>query len=282
MPTVTSYRNGLTAGVGGGNPSPVKRGEIKGWSSGAVRRHTAWLYSVDAPTLSAGYVGHAVTLTVRDCPPTAEAWGRARDTWLQRMRAAGAVRVHWVTEWQRRGVPHLHTAIYWPEGHPLAEVGGWRAAVDWLEVLEAYGPSLSAQRAERIDGDLGWIQYLSKHAARGVKHYQRQGSPPGWEKTGRLWGKTGEWPTNDPERYVVDWPAYWRYRRLVRAWRVADARAERDVDTRRRRVPLARRMLSCPQPRLSRVRGVSEWVPEDVSNAFLVLLHEEGHELTQK
>jgi hypothetical protein len=70
MPTLTSYRNGLTAGVGGGNPSPVKRGQIKGWSAGAVRRHTAWLYSVDAPTLSAGFVGHAVTLTVRDCPPT--------------------------------------------------------------------------------------------------------------------------------------------------------------------------------------------------------------------
>nr|CRY96021.1 hypothetical protein [uncultured prokaryote] len=282
MPTVTSYRNGLTAGVGGGNPSPSKRGAITGWSPGAVRRHTAWLKSVNAPALSAGHVGHAVTLTVRDCPPDAEAWFRAREAWIVRMKRAGAVRIHWVTEWQRRGVPHLHTAIYWPEDHPLASVGGWRAAADWIEVTEPFRAQLSAQRAERIDGALGWLQYLSKHAARGVKHYQRQGSPPGWEKTGRLWGKSGPWPIDDPERYVLDWPAYWRYRRLVRAWRCADARAEKNVDTRRRRVPLARRMLSCSQPRLSRVRGVSEWVPEDVHNAFLVLLHEEGHEVIQK
>lgn len=260
----------------------MKRGAIKGWTPGAVRRHTAWLKSINAPALAQGHVGWAVTLTMASCPDNHEAFFRLREAWLARMRKAGAVRVHWVVEWQRRGVPHLHTAVYWPEDHPQAQQGGWIAAGLWLVVAEPYGARRPAQWVELIDGPLGWLQYLSKHAARGVKHYQRQGSPAGWEKTGRLWGRTGEWPTDDPESYVVDWPAYWRYRRLVRAWRVADARAEKNLEVRRRRLPLARRMLSCPQPRLSRVRGVSEWVPEDVSNAFLVLLHEEGHELVQK
>jgi hypothetical protein len=105
-----------------------------------------------------------------------------------------------------------------------------------------------------------------------VKHYQRQGRPEGWESTGRLWGKSGDWPADEPMRYDLDMPAYHRYRRLVRSWRVADARKSGDA----RRIALARRMLSCDDPRLSAVRGVSDWVPESTSAAFVALLASEG------
>lgn len=279
MPTLSSYRNGSTMGVSGGNPNPPKRGRVTGWSAGAVRRHTAWLYSIDAPALD-GH-GHALTLTMRDTPPTGEDWQRLRKAWEDSVRRQpGFRRLHWVVEWQRRGTPHLHCALYFDEpGHlpPSLALGAW------LSRAGVYGARLQAQHLDEIDGPLGWLQYLSKHASRGVKHYQRQGRPDGWESTGRLWGKSGDWPADVPMRYDLDMPAYHRYRRLVRSWRVAAVRLEldraTDPKTRAkclRRLSLARRMLSSADPRLSAVRGVSDWVPESTSAAFVALLASEG------
>src|SRR5690606_18362373 len=112
--------------------------------------------------------------------------------------------------------------------------------------------------------------------ARGVSHYQRQGKPEGWERTGRLWGYVGQWPTVPPAEVIVTRQEFYRFRRLVRAWRVADARAELKsaADPRRRRAALrrlvsARRMLRHADPDLSRVRGVSEWIPEHLGLALL-------------
>ena len=69
----------------------------------------------------------------------------------------------------------------------------------WRDVAGEYGVSLSAQFVTPITGPLGWLQYLSKHAARGVRHYQRSGRPAGWHNTGRLWrhSRSG-WPVVDP------------------------------------------------------------------------------------
>lgn len=92
---------------------------------------------------------------------------------------AGMVRLHWVTEWQRRGVPHLHCAIWFPDAYDT--ITPTRA---WVEVASAYGAGLRGQHARIIDGPVGWFQYLAKHAARGVKHYQRTADsiPEGWQK----------------------------------------------------------------------------------------------------
>jgi hypothetical protein len=87
---------------------------VAGWSAGAVRRHTAWLRSVDTNVLDG--MGVAVTLAVRDCPPASVDWTRLVKTLLQRLRRAGLLRWHWVVEWQRRGVSHLHLAVYAQEG----------------------------------------------------------------------------------------------------------------------------------------------------------------------
>lgn len=274
MPSVTSYRNGVTVGVGGGNPNPPKRGRITGWSSGAVRRHTSWLYSIDAPALDA--LGYAYTLTMRETPATGEDWQSLRVAFEKRVRRLpGFVRLHWVVEWQKRGTPHLHCAIYFAA--PVA-LDPARVVFAWLAVADRYGASLAGQHWDDISGPLGWLQYLSKHAARGVKHYQRQGRPAGWDSTGRLWGRAGAWPAETPMRFDLDMPAYHRYRRLVRSWRIADARAAGDP----RRIALARRMLACPSPRLSAVRGVSDWVPESTSAAFVALLASEGRSVDQR
>ena len=127
-------------------------------------------------------------------------------------------------------------------------------------------------------GSLGWLEYLSKHASRGVAHYQRRGTPAGWTKTGRLWGGR-TWPVVEPVEAVITDVTMRRVRRLVRSYVVADARTAAlkarpgSVEARRAwaRVSWARRMLRCNDRGLSAVRGMSEWVPGSVLIQFAVL-----------
>lgn len=282
MPVVTVYRHGATAGIATvGNRNPPKRGEVKGWTAGAVRRNLAFLRSIDERALSGE--GWALTLTVRDCPPSHAEWHRAVELYLQQVkRIMGTVRVHWVTEWQRRGVPHLHGAIWFPEGtgERFAVVG--MLVKLWMPYAASFGAGEKGQMVKLIDGVLGWFQYVSKHAARGVKHYQRasESIPQGWTKTGRMWSKGGDWPTKEPVKLNLDNRGYHVLRRWARSWRKADARAAhaklfRDlVEGRLKsaapwreslgRIKSARTMLRCPDPTLSGVRGISEWISEDI------------------
>lgn len=289
MPTISSYLNGMSAGMAGGNPSPSARGVISGWSPAAVRRHTKWLYSVEADQLTGQ--GYGVTLTMRDIPESSDDFHAAREAFLLRMRRWGAVRFHWVVEWTERKRPHLHMAIYFPEDWTTHQsVAAGRIISSWIAVAGKWGTGSQGQMVAPITGTMGWLQYLSKHAARGVSHYQRQGKPAGWEKTGRLWGYSRHgWPTADPMVFSVSTPAYWRFRRLVRSWRIADARAAiaaartpSQGRAARRRLVQARRMLSCGSRRLSEVRGVNEWIPEAVAGFYVALLAAEGHTVLQR
>ena len=151
----------------------------------------------------------------------------------------------------------------------------------WLLLAAEYGPGEVGQVVVPITGPSGWLQYLSKHASRGVAHYQRRGTPPGWTKTGRLWGKSSgnSWPTVEPVEAVITDATMRRMRRLVRSYVVADARRSAlrarpgSVEAQRAwaRVSWARRMLRCPDRGLSAVRGMSEWVPGSVLLQFAVL-----------
>jgi hypothetical protein len=239
----------------------MKRGQVEGWSVGATRRNTQFLMSIREDELTGS--GVALTLTVRDCPETAQEWHRIRKAWIERMRRAGMVRLHWVTEWQRRGVPHLHGAIWFPGNrYDLAT-----PLEAWCEVSALYGALHRGQHARPIDGPVGWFQYLSKHAARGVKHYQRSidNIPEGWQsKTGRVWGYSGEWPLAEPRRFGLQAQegdgGWFRMRRMVRGWRRAESRASGD----RWRIVSSRSMLKSKEPQLSRLRGFSEWMPGDL------------------
>lgn len=282
MPTVTVYRHGATCGAGNPDAVPPMRSEVNGWSSSAIRRNLKFLYSVD----EAGLVGEgvALTLTVKHCPPDPEAWQRARDSWFMRQRRRGMVRCHWVTEWQRRGVPHLHLAIWFPLGE---QVDPWELVRDWLVLVQEFGAKARAQHVTPIWDVLGWNQYVSKHAARGLHHYQRspENVPKTWQSgTGRMWGKLGDWPLQEPLRVDLSQRAFWAYRRMVRGWRVADARAGAAKGSvlapANRRIRSARGMLRCPVPELSRVRGVSEWIGEGLNLRMLEGLRLAGHELT--
>lgn len=294
MPTLSVYRHGSTMGAGNLNAKPPPRTAVTGWSGHAIRRNLLFLYGVDERLLE-GLEGLALTLTLRDCPQDPEDWQRARDAFLVCLRRSGVVLVHWVTEWQRRGVPHLHLACYWdkaPEGHVIL--------AHWLRIAAPFGVRASAQHSHPIYDVLGWNQYVSKHAARGLHHYQRNPAsiPRAWlgKSTGRMWGRLGAWPSVDACKLDLDFKSYHRFRRLVRAWRLADARrvfprpsgsiqvgklvAVRSGITFKfvegwricgagminvRRVLSARRMLSCSDPRLSAVRGLSEWMPQHLA-----------------
>ncbi|WP_229149984.1 hypothetical protein, partial [Alcanivorax sp. 1008] len=208
------------------------RGEVGGWSSSATRRNVAFLRSVEPSTLSgtpdAPLLGLAVTLTLRDCPATSDDWHKLRRAFLKRLERIGLARCHWVTEWQRRGVPHLHGAFWFPGD--VSDFAAIRSEVllHWLAVADSHNVSIRAQHCALISDALGWFQYVAKHAARGVKHYQRSSDniPEGWKKTGRMWGHTGDWDTREPVQVDLPDPVYFRLRRLVRSWRVADARVD--------------------------------------------------------
>jgi hypothetical protein len=225
---------------------------------------------VEAPHLTG--IGDAVTLTMRDTPATVQEWRSVLGRLFDGLRDRGMIRWHWVVEWQRRGTPHLHLAVYGPSG---AERGpGWEVVMLWLRLTEEFGSGGCAQFVTPITGPVGWLQYLSKHASRGVAHYQRQGKPAGWEKTGRLWGYGGDWPVSLPLEGTLTTGEYHRVRRMVRRYAIAQARSsalryERFGDQRKaaaawKSVGWLRGMLACNDRALSTVRGVSEWVPGPV------------------
>lgn len=280
MPVLTLYRHG---GKGGVPPTVsshdrVRRGKVQGWSADAARRNTQFLMSIREDSLTGE--GFAVTLTLKDCPPTPEDWHRLRVAWIKRMKRCGLVRLHWVTEWQRRGVPHLHGAVWLPEGMPL-EVARYYAVQNWLAVAALYGAGPRGQFVHPITGPVGWFQYLSKHAARGVSHYQRcqENVPVEWDSgTGRIWGHVGDWPIQEAIRVDLQSDrgrgdgGWFAYRRLCRGWRRADARADGD----RYRIRAARRMLKANTLELSQCRGVFEWIPFEAQMAFLANLATRG------
>lgn len=280
MAVIALYRHGMTAGVPPtvNNHPRALRGEVGGWSEGATRRNTRFLYSIDETKLAD--VGFAVTLTLRDCPPDSAAWHRLRRAWEARLRRNGITLMHWVTEWQRRGVPHLHCAVFWPRDL-VQRVGAQNVKDsmlnDWVMLAgQKYRAGFRGQDAHEITGVVGWFQYVSKHAARGVRHYQRaaENIPEGWKKTGRMWGKIGDWPTVEQIKIEIGQrhEGWFAYRRLVRSWRVADARASGST----LRLRSARRMLTCHDRSLSEVRGVSDWISERITLAMLANLAGRG------
>lgn len=278
MPVLTEYRHGMTMGIppGRNDHQRAKRRPVEGWTDATTRRNTRFLYSVDERKLSGPAL--ALSLTIRDCPPDAADWKAVREAFFQRLRRIGLVRAHWLTEWQRRGVPHMHAAVWFSDEALAADRFLIQTVRDhWCEAAAAYTASPRGQHIMPISDAVGWFQYLSKHAVRGLSHYQRSpdGIPTGWQKTGRMWGHLGEWPLIEPTRYTIDNRAFWAFRRMVQRWRFADARASGE----RGRIISARRMLQCQDRSAGSVRGVGEWIGSDQTQQFLRHLAAMGHEI---
>lgn len=262
MPRVTIMPLGATASCPRTGPLaevPV-RGEVRGWSRQSTARLRRWFYTVDEQELDGQ--GVSLTLTVRDLPASAREWASARRAFLMRMDRLGLVRGQWLTEWQKRGVPHMHGVLFFPEG----SVGLQEAVrAHWLESAAAWHPGASSQVVKPLWGLSGWLGYQAKHSARGIRHAQRQGMPPGWETSGRLWGVVGEWPTRE-EVHDVPMDEFHRFRRLLRSWLVAAARREGEP----RQAARLRKLLRDPERARSTVRAVGRFVPENVSRELLL------------
>lgn len=285
MARVTLLPNGVTASfprVGPMAEPPPKRGKVKGWSVATTRRLVRWFFSVDGAQVDGR--GFALSLTVRDCPPAPADWARVRRVFLKRVERLGLVRGQWLTEFQRRGVPHMHMALYFPG--ELAITPAVLSAL-WVEVAAEFGAGARSQSVQEITGLVGWLQYQAKHSVRGVKHYQRASVPAAWrEGTGRLWGALGDWPVRE-EVIEVSTASFHRFRRLMRGWLLGGARVElaaaagpwpshwdveravKREDAALRRVRFLGGMLRCSHRELSPVRAVGEFCPEEVSRELL-------------
>lgn len=284
MPKVVVAPHGVNGGfTGRGNSNPGKRGEVKGWSKGSARRNRRFLMRVDTDQLTG--VGVAMTLTVGRTPESGDEWRRIVRNFLFAVKRRGALRWHWVVEWQARGAPHLHLSIY------FEEAGSYWAPVElvnhWLTLTSHLGSGPHGQHFDAIRTPGFWAQYLAKHAARGQEHYQRQREalPDEWNNTGRLWGKGGDWPERTAE-YDIDERTYFRFRRLVWKWSRAKARTAlaagekwrnpRQIRAAKRGLKTGRGLPFHNAPETSRLGGIGLFCPEQVAMPLLKLAL--GHE----
>lgn len=288
MALLKLYPNGLTVGNPPmkNNHQRAKRGEVVGWSKSASRNNKKFLYSIDTSSLNG--IGYAFTLTLRDCPETSDEWRNLRKVYFDSLRSkSGFLRLHWVTEWQRRGVPHLHGIVFYNEPKGGIDLTMRMAMIKktWVDLTAwSYGSNIYAQHVDMITEVSGWFKYLSKHSARGAEHYQRSSEniPEGWKKTGKVWGHWGDWVVSDPVEIELEQSAFYVFRRVVRAWRKSDVRSEKIEKVRIRRIKSARKMLSCGERKLSEVRGVSEWIDKRMAEKILWNLVLLGFDITER
>lgn len=279
MPSLAVYNHGSSGGIpGNNNGKGGLRGQVGGWAASSSRRNMRFLWSVGTDHLTGS--GWSFTLTVRNCPATPREWAQWCATYWKRVFKHGAIRLHWVIEWQARGCPHLHGSVYFDEGITRTEVENILLA-GWC-YLNPFDAQPQSQRCLPIFDAVGWGQYVAKHAARGVRHYQRSPDniPSAWKgKTGRMWGSRGLWPTSQPIRIELDGRhgdrGWFALRRLVRSYAVAQARLKGD----RAAESYARTMLKAHTRHLGEVRGLSSWVPRPIIEQLVLNLVDRGFEV---
>ena len=266
---------------------PPERTETRGWTRNVARRNEQRLQQIDFEHVD-GVPGF-VTLTMpaqQMADVSAAMFHGWLKKWLQYMKRHGMRHYYWILEFQGSGNPHLHVLVWLDhEPEPLET---YKALRSWVRMLNKSGvgarqqgqvwESIDVGGEVTVDGETvpahpeRVLMYLAKHAARGVAHYQRriENMPDDWRhRSGRVWGHDRSLPLCDAERIEVDYATFWRYRRLVRSWRLAEARRVGDARRRAEAVVAARRMLRWGDPSEAPYRGVSAWVPADVSRRLL-------------
>ena len=95
-----------------------------------------------------------------------------REALFFRLRRKGLYRLHWLTEWQKRGVPHLHFAAWFLQSvvvininqpalsdSELAQVLSYLISADWLSISSVYRSSGLSQVVKPMSNELGWLQF---------------------------------------------------------------------------------------------------------------------------
>lgn len=154
MRLIKLYKHGFTLGTNsyeaGAKRPRGERGHVGGWSHGSTSRNIAFLRSIDEKLLTGTAV--AITLTVKDCPETSDDWHKLRRSFELRLRRMGLIRMHWVIEWQRRGVPHLHCAAFFDDtcsDVPQRIISGWCDLTKLCLIMKLF-PSLRPHLSNKL------------------------------------------------------------------------------------------------------------------------------------
>ena len=220
-PPTSSGRHTFVGGEGGlklgvsnkGNPKPPPRGLDQGWSKASSNNLKSFLHSVLISKLDG--VAYEFTATFRDCPETPTAMHRVRRAFLKRLQRRGLLRYMWVCEFQQRGVPHFHFILYFSKEQNREEL-----RLAWLCVARDYNVKSVGLSCKSIHNYRGYCDYMHKHTARGIKHYQRQkqNMPEVWRgRSPKMWdySRADSWPV-EVNKQEFDTPLFACLRRLVR------------------------------------------------------------------
>lgn len=305
MAVISILPNGTTSGNPNimGNKNPPLRSETIGWNYQVSARLKKWLYSIPVDSLDGQ--GLAFTLTVKDCPEHSEDWAKLRDQFLKRMMRKDCIRIQWLTEWQRRGVPHLHGIAYFS-----IPMNPDKLVRDWLDLSNKYGSGKPAQDCKPITSVLGWLDYLCKHAARSAVHYQRspENVPAGWNKTGRMWGYRGDWVKMESIQFEIDQEGFNKYRRIAKALHHSKVRQRlnKAVQSTIKSIPYmtvpvclkqyirlsnkslfrefrsSRKSLQTSDVNMGRMMGTSDWIDQEQSLRIIAWLGSQGSQIHQR
>lgn len=252
---VTIRKHGVSGGAPGVGGSPGERGKISGWTVASASRNARWLQSVVPPV---GCIGIALTLTLKvEIEP--DQWRVLVSAYKRYLSKHSHVKAwHYVTEWQARGVPHLHLAIFVNASEDAWPTYMTKFRRVWVEL--SANADMHAQYARAISSLAGWLEYVAKHGARGVMHYQRS-APDSWknERSGRVWGAGGDWPEQKCGVLAMGKKDYARFSRVIRRYMISKGRPKklfRNINEKTRGFP----------------RGLMEWVPTSVSLSVVAWL----------
>jgi hypothetical protein len=246
-------------------PSRGDRKAIAGWSERSAASNAAFLRSVDGSKIEGCSL--SCTLTIGSLV-TCQQWLSIRQRFVYWLRCEDAVLAgHWLVEFQSRGAPHMHLFLVldWSMAFQFRS----KLMKKWLDLVSITGALERGQFTSQLDDPLGWLRYLARHGSRSISHYQRDGLPPGWFVSGRLWGRFGDWAVRS-DRFVCNDAVYFHLRRVAVRLMIQEAR--RDLDTAwlfgeskkiqaiKTRIKELRRRFRSRDPWKSASTGVSDWV----------------------
>lgn len=166
-----------------GNPEPVKRGKVQGFSKASRRR------MIELCATMGKSIPIFVTLTYgARYPEDPKVWKKHLHTWGKRLiRYNGQLSAIWRLEPQKRGAPHYHLLIYQKDGKKPFIPHEWIAS-SWSKVLGDYSDAEHLEagtRVESLKSHRGAAFYAAKYCA---KLPEDDDFPESWNEAGRLWG----------------------------------------------------------------------------------------------
>lgn len=298
----------------------LKRGNTSGWSKSASQTNTRFLMSIDMQKLSG--IPYSVTLTIPalgdEVPNSLEFHNMLNDLFKRMIYRGNWLRVHWLIEFTAKLTPHVHMTVWVNESEPetpeIGEADLFSSTLfNWSQICQKRGLKISpkSQYVRRVDSQV-WLEYLSKHGARGKANYQRARLPESWQKSsGRMWGKRGNWSEREqPIEVNFSISEFHTFRRLGRNLLLSKLRSQiKNVDNKLLNLPddlvgearkkeltmrkkslvrslsYAKNMLNCPDRKLSTVRPLQFWFPQETSLKLVEAvgyIYQEPQELTPR